>query len=126
MRPLEAELRSVLGRKEPPEGFVERVLARIIGRPVVAVARRPLAAWFGRRALLGWATAAALACLLVMGLAEYHQRREGERAKARVMLALHIASGQLNGTLEDVVQMNTSQPKGQSRERSLEKKEPLL
>jgi hypothetical protein len=127
MKPLDAELRSALRRKEPPKGFAERVLARVISQPVVIRDPRPLAAWLGRRTILRWAAAAVLACLLGLGFAEYHQRREGERAKAQVMLALHIAGSQLNGTLEDVVQMNTSHPaSGENGKPSLEEKEPLL
>jgi len=126
MRPIEAELRSVLGRKQPPKEFAERVLARAGRRSDAIAGRRLPAGWLGRNTILRWAAVAALACLLVLGFAEYHQRRQGERAKARVILALRIASSQLNGTLEDVVQMNTPRPKGQSRERSLERKEPLL
>jgi hypothetical protein len=126
MRPLESELRSALARKEAPKGFAERVLARIVCRSGVTVPRRRLTAWLGRHPIPRWAAAAVLACLLVLAFAEYRQRREGERAKARVILALRIASGQLNGTLEEVVQMNTSHARGNSGKTSLEEKEPLL
>jgi hypothetical protein len=126
MKPLEVELRSALGRRQPPKEFAERVLARVVRQAIMTEDRRPLAGWLGRRTILRWAAAAAFVCLLVVGFAEYHQRREGERARAQVILALHIASSQLNGTLEDVVQMNTSRPGNRSRQRPLEEKEPLL
>jgi hypothetical protein len=126
MKPLESELRSALARKDPPNGFAERVLARTIRQRELTVPRRPLLGWFWGRTGLGWAAAVILAFVLTLGFAKYHQRREGERAKARVMLALQIASRQLNGTLEDVVQINTPQGKEHSGKRSLEDKEPLL
>jgi hypothetical protein len=102
MKPLEDELRSLLRRREPPEGFTDRVMERLARRP----ARRPP---FGRawgRRWVQWAAVAAIVCLLVgAGLAKLQRRREGEAARVQAMLALHIASAQLNGALRKVVEL---------------------
>ena len=95
---LEDNLRSILRREEPPEGFAARVRSRLElerGRAWRLRWRRP-----GWR----WAAAAALALVLLGApLAEYHRRREGEAARAQAMLALRIASTQLNSVLKKVV-----------------------
>jgi hypothetical protein len=80
---LEDQLRSALGRREPSAAFTARVLAAV---PRPAPRRLPYRA-------AAWAAAAAL--LFGAGL-EYRQIREGQRAKAKVMLALRIAAGELH------------------------------
>ena len=93
------ELRAALKRREPPDGFVERVLARAQS-PVAA--RRPSWrerwGWWlipGRRP--AWITAGVVAAmLLVTSGVEYRRRRQGELAKQQVMLALEIAGSKLN------------------------------
>jgi len=95
---LDDELRSALKRREPDPGFLERVLAR-----AEAPAPAPRPAW--REWLAGlrpgprlvWATACVLAVvLLVSSGMEYRRCRQGEMAKAQVMLALEIASSKLS------------------------------
>jgi hypothetical protein len=82
---LDEELKRALQRKEPPPGFRERVLAATKQRS--RYSWRPLAA-------------AALLTLVVGGTtARYiEQRREGERAKEQVLLALRITSQKLRDT----------------------------
>ena len=94
---LDDELRSALGRREPPRGFTQRVLARAQvprerGRPWL----EPLALLWPRRRL-HWAAACllALALLVTAGL-EYRRRSQGELAKRQVVLALRIASAKLS------------------------------
>jgi hypothetical protein len=87
---LETELKRALSRKEPPAGFAERVMARI---PVERNGRR-LPVW-GRH----WrAIAATLLLTGVLGGWAAHtvsERREGERAREELLLALRIASAKL-------------------------------
>ena len=109
MNPLDHELKNALRREEPSADFADRVLARIQSE----TARQPdwrhgLGKIFRLQALQ-WATAAALCVAIVIGMVAYrrHQRTltertEGERARAQVMLALHIASARLNVALREV------------------------
>ena len=96
MSPLENELKSAMERREPPEGFADRVMARIPPRK-----RR---AWSH-----SWFAAAAAALIAIAGPAAYeHQkaerlRREGERAKAELVMALEIASEKLQHTRAKVL-----------------------
>lgn len=122
---LDKELSQALRRHEPSDDFAQRVMARIaedspVTRPTLLnEARSESISWWQRLTAFGqmpsfqrsgqWATAGALACLLVM-FATYryreHQRVEavrlaqerveGERAKSQVIFALQIASAKLN------------------------------
>jgi hypothetical protein len=109
MNLLDHEIKNVLRREEPPADFTARVLARIQSAP----ARKP--DWreglrnFSRLHALQWATAAALCVAIAIGMVAYgrHQRTladraVGEKARAQVMLALHIASARLNIALREV------------------------
>ena len=93
MNRLEEELRNAMRREEPPEGFLERVLAQ--------AARKKRSAWSCVFAWNGlrWAAAGAL-CLVLAGAGmEYRkaqqERVRGESAKAQLMLALRIAGHKL-------------------------------
>jgi hypothetical protein len=104
MSRFEDELREALRREEPPEGFAERVMARIQGGDREAVGVREAIGPWGRLLAafraprLRWAMACAAAALLVGGL-EYRSQRleraEGERASRQVMLALRITGSKL-------------------------------
>ena len=87
---LDDELKSALKRREPPAEFTDRVLARARVNP--AERRSPWQGKLGRLfslRTLEWATACAVAAvLLVGGGAEYRRRQEGERAKEQVVFAL--------------------------------------
>lgn len=79
---LEHDLKRVLRRQSPPPGFASRVMQRIERE------KAPKRAWWR-------AVAASLALTAILGgwaAREVHQRREGERAKEQVLLALRIAS----------------------------------
>ncbi|HEY4641169.1 MAG TPA: hypothetical protein VII75_07470 [Thermoanaerobaculia bacterium] len=90
---LDEELKLALRRKEPPPRFRDRVLAATKQRP--RKIWRPLAA-------------AALLTLVIGGTtARYvEQRREGERAKEQVLLALRITSQKLHDTREHIHELS--------------------
>ena len=81
---IEDELRVALQRREPPDGFAQRVIGR---------ARRPRPQW--RFA----AIAAAILLILGVGLFRYREaaaeRRNGEVAREQLVLAIQIAAGKL-------------------------------
>jgi hypothetical protein len=81
---LEEELKSALSRKEPDEGFDERVLAAARRPRVVAMPRRWLAA------------AAAVIVIAGAGAGEAYRRHRGQEAKEQVMLAMRITGQKLH------------------------------
>ncbi len=107
MKPLEEDLGEALRRKAAPQGFEDRVLARIRELPVRE--KRP---WF--RAFIAWPAlrwAAAVLCLAMVGGMAYReqqarQRRQGEIARIQVKQALRIASVKLNAARKMVQQVN--------------------
>lgn len=87
---LDDELRQALHRESPPEGFRDRVMHRI-------AANAPQK----KRTHTRWRIAAAVMLLTtgtIGGITLHHieQQRQGERARAQVMLALHIAGQKVN------------------------------
>lgn len=94
----ERELREQLQARSAPEGFADRVMARVPQRPV----RRE---WFRFGApVWRWA----IATLLVVGMVvgglerERQQRQEGERARDQVRLALRITGSALRDVQQKV------------------------
>jgi hypothetical protein len=89
---IEHDLRRALRPKQPPDGFMQRVLARIHNERTAhserAYARRPHARWLA---------AAAAVLLMTGGTWQYlrHQQMRSKTAKAEVMAALTIASEKL-------------------------------
>ena len=87
MRNFEEELRAVLRRQEPPEGFAERVADRL-------ATRQTRAHWWRRPA---WALAAVV---LLLGGFRYQQQRQernrGEQAKQQLLIAIGITAGKLD------------------------------
>lgn len=113
MKSFEDELRSVLRRIEPPEGFTRRVMMRLdsdSGRRTAPFRRRN--AWFR------WAAAAAAFVLLCAGVVLYQARREGEAARAETLMALRIASRQLNGVMKRVIELPPPPGRGRAGGRS--------
>lgn len=92
----DARLRRALAPVDPPDGFAKRVRAR------VAQQARPAPVHRGRRWL---AIAATVLAVLAGPLAwrEYEARREALAARAQVLLALQIASRELNAAHRKVV-----------------------
>jgi len=112
MNRFDEELKLALRREEPSPDFTDRVMAR-----VAELQKREKpgeeAGWLRRLAeffqppQMKWATAGAMAILLVIAGFVVHHRREserkrlaeiaeGERAKEQVMLAMRIVSAKLN------------------------------
>ena len=110
MSRLEDELREALRRREPPDGFAERVLR------LAASAGNRQSRWQRWRAafrtpLLRMALATACGCLLVTGAYFYHLREErirGERAKEEVVLALRVTAVELDRALQTVQGLNSA------------------
>jgi len=98
---MEDALRDALCRREAPEGFAERVLARVEKRSFSRRADLHLGSWLGmfRQPLLRWTALAAVSTALIVGGIEYRQLQrepaEGEVAKQQLILALRIASSKL-------------------------------
>jgi hypothetical protein len=90
---LDHELNRVLARTSAPDGFADRVVARLGD----ANARRH---WHWPAASTLRRLAAAVALTLALGGLTAHQivehrRTEGERARRELMTALHIASAKM-------------------------------
>lgn len=107
MNRLENGLRNALKREEPPEGFADRVLARVSERKQVSPIN------FLMRPSFRWALAGALCLLLVVAGVEYRQDKQeqarGEAAKAQLMLGLRITAGKLQMAQAKVQQIGTLQ-----------------
>jgi hypothetical protein len=112
MNRFDEELKLALRREEPSPDFTDRVMARVAE---LQKQEKPgeEAGWLRRLAeffqppQMKWATAGAMAILLVIAGFGVHHRREnerrrlaeiaeGERAKEQVMLAMRIVSAKLN------------------------------
>jgi hypothetical protein len=112
MNHFEDELRRALRREEPAPDFTDRVMARVSELRKQEKPREKTD-WLRRLAesfqppRMKWATAGAMAVLLVIAGFGVHHRREnerrrlaeiaeGERAKEQVIMAMRIASAKLN------------------------------
>jgi hypothetical protein len=80
---LEEELKSALTRKEPSEGFDDRVHAATSRAKVV---RMPARRWL----------AAAATVIVMVGAGEGYRWHRGQVAKEQVMLAMRITGAKLN------------------------------
>jgi hypothetical protein len=118
MNRFDEELKLALRREEPSPEFTDRVMARV-AELQKRDKRRETMDWLRRLAeffqppQMKWATAGAMAVLLVIAGFGVHHRREsermrlaeiaeGERAKEQVMLAMRIASAKLNAAQKKI------------------------
>jgi len=86
MTPFEEDLKKALAPVDPPDGFTERLAARIAALPP---RKHPPIHW-------QWATAAAAAAMLFSGISyEYQHHLKGEAAKEKLLLAMRITSSKL-------------------------------
>jgi hypothetical protein len=93
MSRLENELRKALSRQDPPEGFVERTLAKA----AMTHQRKKISFFSGR--MMRWAMAGA-ACLALTVITIEHRQKEieraqGEAAKEQLIFALRFAGSTL-------------------------------
>jgi hypothetical protein len=100
MQPIDQLLKTVLRREETPPNFADRILAQVEQRPTVKP-KAERVPWFHAfsRPLVRWAAFAGISASLIAGSIHYRNVRreqaEGEAAKQRLMLALHIAGSKL-------------------------------
>lgn len=100
---LDARLRRALQPVDPPDDFARRVRARVEAARATSAAQA-VARGSGWRSWLATAAAVAGVALGTYGYQQYEQRREAIAARAQVLLALHIASRELNAVQRVVVQ----------------------
>ena len=89
---LENELKEALRRKQPPAGFTDRVMERLVEDRRPRLSYRAIAATLLLTAVLGGWSALTIA-----------ERREGERAREELLLALRITSEKLQTAQNHVV-----------------------
>ena len=99
---LDARLRRALQPVEPPDDFARRVRARV-ERQRATSATRVTSRGGGWRSWLATAAAVAGVMLGTYGYQQYEQRREAIAARAQVLLALQIASRELNTVQRAIV-----------------------
>lgn len=99
---LDARLRRALQPVDPPDEFARRVRRRIAlqASPGAAHVTTPAAGW---RSWLATAAAAVGIALGTYGYQHYEDRREALAARAQVLLALQIASRELNTAQRAIV-----------------------
>lgn len=98
MNDFEHQLKSALRRVDPPAGFTERVLARV-AQEHISAPRSGYRQWL----------AAVAALLLFAGTSSLYLRHErvveGETAKQKLLVAMHIAGFKLQQAQERVQQV---------------------
>ncbi len=118
---LENDLKNALRRENVPDGFADRVLARVANQsasPKAGVHN----SWLdlSARPLVRWAAVAAVSAGMIFGVHVHNVRRqqaEGEAAKERLILALRIAGSKLQLAKSKVNEVNGNQAHGdQSQE----------
>ena len=97
---LDTELNRALARSSAPDGFADRVLARL--GQTEAPQRHRLTASTLRRIAAAVVLTAALGGLTAHQIVE-HRRTERERARRELMTALHIASAKMRVAQRAVV-----------------------
>jgi hypothetical protein len=112
MNEIDDQLKRALRRCEPPEGFAERVMARLNQEPSFA-ARAIRTLW--PRPSLRWAAVAAVVAVAATGIGyQIHERQEEAEAKAakqQVMLALRITGNKLRVAKQRVKAVETGTQK---------------
>ena len=103
MKPLDDELRNLLRRREPPEGFAERVMVRVDAVPPRQTLIQRVSAIF-RLPVLRWAAVAAACLVAVLGVVRYQHevrtRAQAERASQEAIVALRITNEEIHAALE--------------------------
>jgi hypothetical protein len=99
----EAEIRESLEPREAPDGFADRLMARI-------PERRSILRWPMVRPLWTSAVAAVLLLAILLGVQinEHRQQVAGQRARRQVLLALHITGATLQAVQDKISTSQTS------------------
>ena len=104
MKPLDDQLQELFRRKEPPEGFAERLMARIEQEPQRQTAAERTKALFWRPMLRWVAVAAVVSVVAVAGISRYEQQKrmqaQAEQASRQAMVALRITHEEIDAALE--------------------------
>jgi negative regulator of sigma E activity len=103
MNPLDEELKNLLKRREPPEGFAERVMVRIETEPRRLTPSQRVAALFWRP-VLRWVAVAAVVCVVaVAGIVRYEReqrlRAQAELASRQAIFALRFTNEEIEAAL---------------------------
>ena len=110
---LDDALKSALRRQEAPDGFADRVMARVAAHAgQTQEARRDSWLSLFTQPFVRWTALAAFATAMILGVHVYNVHREqarGEAAKQRLMLALHVAGSKLQLAKAKVNEMNANQ-----------------
>lgn len=97
MNEIDEQLKRALQRCEPPEGFADRLLARLEEKSSLAGEHPALRLW--RWPALRWGAVAALVAVAATGIGYQIRQRQEEAeakvAKQQVMLALRITGSKL-------------------------------
>jgi len=106
---LDDALKAVLQKSDPPQGFVDRVMARIEAEGHLPEQQTAEVVPSRNRWSRGLAAAAAFATLVIgAGMYQLHERQseriEGLRARQEVLLAISIASEKTNAAREAVLE----------------------
>ena len=113
MTDINDELRHALRRVEPPAGFAEGVLQRVVGgdastgEPGGGAARRAPG-----QTIFGWAAAAVLVLTVTGGAwyrSELRRQAQGEEAKRQVLVSLRMAGSKLQFVQSKVNQRGAQQ-----------------
>jgi hypothetical protein len=106
MNPLDNELKNALRRQEPSADFTRRVMAGLQAAPGLKQGWGESIRNFFRFPVLRWSATVALFAAVVIGGLAYRRHQQtvaqGEMARAKVMLALHITSAKLNVAFREV------------------------
>jgi hypothetical protein len=108
MMHLEDDLKHALARKSAPDGFAARVMSRIDAEasssPAIGVDARPSPGFSGRSRFTRAIAAGLLITAVAGGWAAQRaiERREGERAREEVLVALHIASSKVRNAQQHI------------------------
>jgi anti-sigma-K factor RskA len=107
MTEFEQQLKQAMARRDPPPGFVSRVLARAAQEESWGAATRGTGWW--KRAV-AWRLAAALTCISLAVSAGWmyrqHEREiRGEAAKKQLLLAVRIAGTKLQHAHRRILQV---------------------
>ena len=107
---LEQELKRALDRQDPRADFTDRVLARVEGRQST---RRVIPIPIAFPVLFRWRLVPVLASALIISVGGLYWRHEritqGQRAKQKLIIAMHIAGAELYETRQRTFEIQTKE-----------------